>query len=76
MKSEDFLKIYIIENKLVSRFSTAGVMKKKGGEKMRLSYANLLKTNVEKMSVNRSLAMLMKPNELPSLSGDVVDNKG
>jgi hypothetical protein len=35
----------------------------------------LLKTNVEKMSHNRSLAMLMKPNELKSISGDVDENK-
>jgi len=35
----------------------------------------LLKTNVEKMSVYRPLAMLMKPNELKSLSGDVDEKK-
>jgi hypothetical protein len=31
----------------------------------------LLKTNGEKMSVHRPLAMLMKNKELKSLSGDV-----
>jgi hypothetical protein len=36
----------------------------------------LLKTHGEKMTENRSLAMLMKSNELKSLSGDVYDNKG
>jgi len=35
----------------------------------------LLKTNGEKMSENRSLAMLMKIHELKSLSGDVDENK-
>jgi hypothetical protein len=35
----------------------------------------LLKTNVEKMSDNRSLAMLMKQNDLKSLSGDVDEQK-
>jgi hypothetical protein len=38
---------------------------------MKASLAMLLKTNVGKMSDNRSLAMLMKPHELKSLSGDV-----
>jgi len=38
---------------------------------MKVSLAMLLKTHVEKMSEKRSLAMLMKPNELKSLSGDV-----
>jgi hypothetical protein len=36
----------------------------------------LLKTNVEKMPENTSLAMLMKPNGLKSLSGDVNEKKG
>jgi hypothetical protein len=36
----------------------------------------LLKTNGENMSDNRSLAMLMKPNALKSLSGDVDEKKG
>jgi hypothetical protein len=35
----------------------------------------LLKTNVEKMPENTSLAMLMKPSELKSLSGDVDERK-
>ncbi|MGD1102902.1 MAG: hypothetical protein ABSA59_12630 [Terriglobia bacterium] len=38
--------------------------------------AMLLKTNGEKMSDNRPLAMLMKRNELKSLSGDVDEKKG
>ena len=45
------------------------------GGKMKVSLAMLLKTHVEKMSENRSLAMLMKPNELKLLSGDVHENK-
>ena len=36
----------------------------------------LLKTNVVKMSENRPLAMLMKIDELKSLSGDVNERKG
>jgi hypothetical protein len=35
----------------------------------------LLKINVAKMSVYRSLAMLMIPNELKSLSGDLDEKK-
>jgi hypothetical protein len=46
------------------------------GENMKESLAMLLKTNGEKMSENRPLAMLMKKNELKSLSGDVDENKG
>jgi len=38
---------------------------------MKVSLAMLLKTLVEKMPENLSLAMLMKPNKLKSLSGDV-----
>jgi hypothetical protein len=34
-----------------------------------------MKTNIEKMPENRSLAMLMKPNGLKSLSGDVDERK-
>jgi hypothetical protein len=36
----------------------------------------LLKTNGEKMSVYRPLAMLMKKHELKSLSRDVDEKKG
>jgi hypothetical protein len=46
------------------------------GEKMKESLAMLLKTHREKMSENRPLAMLMKKNELKSLSGDVDEKKG
>jgi hypothetical protein len=42
---------------------------------MKESLAMLLKTNGGKMSENSSLAMLMKPRELKSLSGDVCENK-
>jgi hypothetical protein len=49
--------------------------KTRGGN-MKVSLAMLLKTNIEKMSENRSLAMFMKSNELKSLSGDVDENKG
>ncbi len=43
---------------------------------MGFGFVKLLKTNVEKMSVYRPLAMLMKPNELKSTSGDVEENNG
>ena len=43
---------------------------------MQPSFAMLLKTNVEKMSDNRSLAMLVKANELKLFSRDVDENKG
>src|SRR5208282_3686901 len=43
---------------------------------MGFGFVKLLKTNVEKMSVYRLLAMLMKPNELKSFSGDVEENNG
>jgi len=43
---------------------------------MKESLAMLLKTSVEKMSGNLSLAMLMKSNELKSLSGDVDERIG
>jgi len=42
---------------------------------MKVSLAMLLKTHVEKMSENRSLAMFMKQKELKLLSGDVDENK-
>ncbi|HMD84433.1 MAG TPA: hypothetical protein VKO18_06995 [Terriglobia bacterium] len=48
---------------------------KKKGKKLRQNFLKLLKTHVEKMSVYRSLAMLMKPKKLKPLSGDVDENK-
>jgi hypothetical protein len=36
----------------------------------------LLRIHGEKMSDNPPLAMLMKPNDLKSLSGDVDENEG
>lgn len=43
---------------------------------MGLSFVKLLKTSIEKMSVYRLLAILMKANELESLSRDVDEMKG
>jgi len=43
---------------------------------MKASFAMLMKTNVEKMSAYRPLAMLMKTIELKSLSRDVDEIKG
>jgi hypothetical protein len=60
---------------MVIRLLRRGLQKTRG-ENMKDSQAMLLKTNVEKMSENRSLAMLMKKHELKSISGDVDENKG
>jgi hypothetical protein len=46
------------------------------GEKMQESLAMLLKTNRDKLSDHCSLAMLMKQNDLKSLSGDVDEKEG
>jgi len=46
------------------------------GENMKVSLAMLLKTHVEKKFVLCLMAMLMKKNELKSLSGDVDERKG
>jgi len=43
---------------------------------MQESLAMLLKTHGEKLSVYRSLAMLMKEKELKPLSGDVDEKTG
>jgi hypothetical protein len=56
-------KTYIVETKVVNLTSVARVVEKTGGGNMKVSLAMLLKTNVEKMSENRSLAMLMKAKE-------------
>ena|SRR5208283_2328588 len=48
----------------------------KGGQKMKDSFAMLLKTNGEKMSLFLSLAMLMKVNDLYAVSRDVDDTIG
>ncbi len=75
MSSEILEKIYIIETKIVNLSSVAGVVKKKRDKKMGLNFVKLLKTNIEKMSIYRLFAMLMKANELNSLSRDVGENK-
>ena len=76
MDSENFEKIYVIENTVVSLSSAARVMKKKGGEKMGVSCVKLLKTHVEKMSLFSLSTMLMKTNELNHYLHDVYENKG
>jgi len=43
---------------------------------MKVSYAMLLKTNVEKMSVFRLSTIFMKTNELNTPLHDVDENKG
>jgi hypothetical protein len=50
--------------------------RKKKREKMWQNFLEILKKHVEKMSIYRSLAMLMKSKELKSLSGDIDENKG
>jgi hypothetical protein len=49
---------------------------KKGGEKMVVSCLNLLKTNVEKMSLFRLAIMLMKTNQLNHSLHYVDEKKG
>jgi hypothetical protein len=75
MDCEILAKIYLLEIKIVRSSSDAKVRKETRGGNVKVSLAMLLKTNVEKMSENRSLAMLMKPKELKSLSGDVDEKK-
>ena len=75
VESQNLSKLYLIQIKRVSlNYGSRG--EKTRGEKMKDSFAMLLKTNGEKMSVYRPLAMLMKKNELKSLSRDVDEKKG
>jgi hypothetical protein len=70
VESQRRSKLYLIQFKGF-RLNCGSRREKTRGENMKVSLAMLLKTHVEKMSEKRSLAMLMKPNELKSLSGDV-----
>ena len=63
MDSEKLVKIYVIENKIVSLFWVARQRRNAGG-KMKVCSIMLLKTNVEKMSVLWLSIMLMKIHEL------------
>jgi hypothetical protein len=60
---------------LVSQPMARVLQEKKGGN-LGKNLCKLLKTHIEKKSENRLLAMLMKPNELRQLSGDVDEKKG
>jgi hypothetical protein len=71
---ENHSKLYPIQVKRVSLNCGSRERKSRGGN-MKVSLAMLLKTHVEKMSEKGSLAMLMKSNELKSLSGDVDEKK-
>jgi 5-carboxymethyl-2-hydroxymuconate isomerase len=75
VESQTRSKLYPIRFKRVSLNCGSGTEKTRR-ENMKVSLAMLLKTHVEKMSENRSLAMLMKSKELKSLSGDVYERKG
>src|SRR5208283_473865 len=66
----------LMKNKGLAGFRRAGAAKKRGTSKLEDSFAMLLKTHVEKMSLFSSLAMLLKVNELSSASRDVDDTKG
>jgi len=57
VQDKNLEKTYFTEIKTVSLSSAAKVRGKKGGERMKVSLAMLMKTNVEKMSDFRSLAM-------------------
>lgn len=75
MNSENLAKIYVIESKKVSKSSGARGMGKKGGQKLRPSNRNLLKGNIEKMSLFRLSIILMKTNKLSLSLHCVGDNK-
>ena len=62
--AEFLQKNHLIENRSVNDLSTAMAREKKRGEKMGMSYAKFLKTNIEKMSTFRLSIMLMKTREL------------
>jgi hypothetical protein len=51
-------------------------MKESGGRKAVENFFNLLKTNIEKMSIFRLSAILMKTNELNHFLRDVAERKG
>jgi len=74
VESQNLKKLYLIQFKRVSQ-SRGSRREKTRGENMKDSLVMLLKTNGEKMPETRSLAMLMKPNELKSISGDVDERK-
>jgi len=74
VKGENRSKLYLIQIKRVNLNQECHDEKTRG-RNVKESLAMLLKTNGEKMSENRSLAMLMKIHELKSLSGDVDENK-
>jgi hypothetical protein len=67
-------KFYLVELKRVNLNYVSRDEKTRGGE-MKESLAMLLKTNGEKMSILRSLAMSMKTSQLKSLSRDVNEKK-
>jgi hypothetical protein len=74
MENQNLLKFYLAEIKRVNSNEASRCEKTRGG-RMKKSLAMLLKTHVEKMSENRSLAVLMKTKQLKSLSRDVDENK-
>jgi hypothetical protein len=74
VESRGFQKLHLIHIKRVSLSCGHRGEKTRGGN-MKDSLAMLMKTHGEKMSDNRSLAMLMIINELKSLSGDVDEKK-
>ena len=74
--SENCEKIYIIEIKIVSLLSLAGIMGKKRELKIGREFLKLLKTNTEKMSVFRLSIMLKKTNELDDSLHYVDEKKG
>ncbi|MGA3327138.1 MAG: hypothetical protein ABSF45_21950, partial [Terriglobia bacterium] len=74
INSQNIEQIYVIENMVVSLFRVAGQREARGGKWM-VSLEMLLKTHGEKMSENRSLAMLMKKSQLKHPSGDVDEKK-
>ena len=70
MSNENIPKFYVIENKIVSN-SERPDDEPARGEKMKDSLAMLLKTRGDKISENRSLAMLMIIKAIRQVSRDI-----
>jgi hypothetical protein len=76
VNSEDLVKMYLIETKIVIKFSLAGITKKRGMKNLGLNFFKLLKTHVEKISIFRLSRMLMKPKKLKHPFQDVGERIG
>ena len=64
INGKNLVKIYLIENNIVSKFCREKGLRKKRGEKSGVYFINLLKTHIEKMSTLCLSTMLMKTMQL------------